>query len=445
MLGDRKHDFPQTFSYHTPWWDDYRGQADYFARLSLALSSGFQVNDILVIEPTTSAWMHYVAGAENAEMNKIGEDFHRFIDKLEYCKLEYDLASEKSMRDSASAENGKLLIGKRSYSTVVLPYGLSNIDRSTFENLQNYLETGGILYSFNGTPAYIDGNTSGEVSELFSEFKEQVFFKSDPGESGLIELETSNDISFEPLEEAEKVYFMRRKLSDGEIIFLSNFNKGEEKKFNLIIKGMRDVIEMNPVSGEFHKVDFEKKDNSIHLSVVLNDAGSRLYFVSPDRIKQKTTKVSVWKGNSSEEIFISGIRREEPNVIALDYCYLDFPGSKENNEDLTYFYNAHDKIFQKHGFPDNPWVSSSQFKTEIVDRDTFGMNSGFTVAFPAFINEGTDIQSIQLVVERPELYKVLVNETELEAIPDLYYLAKGPGVYAAGDAHVSDSTYYVCR
>ena len=48
MAGARKYDYPQSFNYHEPWWQHYRVLADYFARLSLALSSGEQVNRILV-------------------------------------------------------------------------------------------------------------------------------------------------------------------------------------------------------------------------------------------------------------------------------------------------------------------------------------------------------------------------------------------------------------
>ena len=58
LRGARKRDHPQSFSYHEPWWDAYHVSAAYFARLSVAMSQGEQINDILVIEPTTTAWMY---------------------------------------------------------------------------------------------------------------------------------------------------------------------------------------------------------------------------------------------------------------------------------------------------------------------------------------------------------------------------------------------------
>ena len=44
LVGARKHDYPQSFTYHEPWWDKYHVLGRYFARLSMALSSGHRAN-----------------------------------------------------------------------------------------------------------------------------------------------------------------------------------------------------------------------------------------------------------------------------------------------------------------------------------------------------------------------------------------------------------------
>ncbi len=64
LRGARKRDHPQSFSYHEPWWEDYHASAGYFARLSVALAAGEQVNDVLLLEPTTTAWMYNAGGKE---------------------------------------------------------------------------------------------------------------------------------------------------------------------------------------------------------------------------------------------------------------------------------------------------------------------------------------------------------------------------------------------
>ncbi|MFW5877936.1 MAG: glycosyl hydrolase, partial [bacterium] len=295
MLGDRKHDFPQTFSYHTPWWDEYRGQADYYARLSLAMSSGFQVNHILVIEPTTSAWMHYLPASDNSELNLIAEDFHRFINEMEYYKIEYDLASEKTMRDFGSVLNEQLVIGERSYSTVVIPYGLTNLDRSTMILLEEFLKDDGMIISFEAYPEFVNGIKTNEVKNLFEEYTGQVEIKNKPDESSLPNLAVTQELEFSPLNKAEFVYFMRRQLSDGDLLFLANFDKGETKEFSLKADKFNNLVELDPISGKFYNVDFEKSENGIRFDIKLEDAGSRLYFLSESKIPVETTEQEKWQ------------------------------------------------------------------------------------------------------------------------------------------------------
>ena len=50
-------------------------------------------------------------------------------------------------------------------------------------------------------------------------------------------------------------------------------------------------------------------------------------------------------------------------------------------KDLHTYYAA-DKVFKYYGFANgNPWNTSVQFKTSTVDRDTFGVNTGFTAIY----------------------------------------------------------------
>ena len=58
IRGVRKGNWPRSLSYHNPWWEAYHVLESYFTRLSAALSSGQQVNPVLLLEPTTTAWMY---------------------------------------------------------------------------------------------------------------------------------------------------------------------------------------------------------------------------------------------------------------------------------------------------------------------------------------------------------------------------------------------------
>ena len=51
LTGARKYDYPPVFTYHSPWWPDYRELNDYYGRLSFVMSKGVQKNDIWCWNP----------------------------------------------------------------------------------------------------------------------------------------------------------------------------------------------------------------------------------------------------------------------------------------------------------------------------------------------------------------------------------------------------------
>ncbi|RPJ71380.1 MAG: hypothetical protein EHM24_12620, partial [Acidobacteria bacterium] len=120
LRGARKRDHPQSFSYHEPWWDAYHASADYFSRLSVAMSAGEQVNDVLVIEPTTTAWMYNASGKQPPELEALGKSFQELLLAFERAQVEYDLGSEDIIRRHGAVEGNARRVGRRPYRTVVV-------------------------------------------------------------------------------------------------------------------------------------------------------------------------------------------------------------------------------------------------------------------------------------------------------------------------------------
>ena len=88
LRGARKRDHPQSFSYHEPWWGAYKLVGAYLERLSVAVSQGKQVNRILVVEPTTTAWIYQ---GNAARLKAVGDSFFGLLMGLESAQVEYDL------------------------------------------------------------------------------------------------------------------------------------------------------------------------------------------------------------------------------------------------------------------------------------------------------------------------------------------------------------------
>jgi hypothetical protein len=406
LTGDRKHDFPQSFGPHSPYWGVYRYQADYFARLSLALSSGFQKNDILVIEPTTTAWMYYnPADSENRKMKDIKEKFEGFLDQLELFKVEYDLGSENIIKDHGRIENDKFVVNQAFYSLVILPPGIENLDSKTYDLILKFVQNGGKIIQLNSELQYVDGKPE-SFRELNQNNNREDNVETDRG--FLLSLSDNERIKFvNPDSVGGKVFHMRRELEDGQLLFLANFHKEELSGLSIQMQG-KSVYELNAQNGEIRPFVFTRKKGKVHIQVQLNPSGSKLLFISNEKGKSAKPVITVY-----DQLPATGkttVARIDPNVLNLDYVELTL--GKFKNEPM-YYYTAANEIWKSHGYPDNPWVSSSQFKTELIDANHFPEGSGFKVVYPFFTEEEFNPSELKLVVERPWLYTVKINGKEV--------------------------------
>ena len=118
LRGARKRDYPPTFSYHSPWIDCYHILVDYFARVSYALSQGQQRNTCLVLEPTSTAWIHHFEATPR--LKEVGANFQALVVKLAQSQLEFDLGSEHIIQERGSvvvntAGRSCFRVGERAY------------------------------------------------------------------------------------------------------------------------------------------------------------------------------------------------------------------------------------------------------------------------------------------------------------------------------------------
>ena len=408
LAGDRKHDFPQGFGTYSPYWEVYRYHTDYFARLSLALSSGHQKNNILVLEPTSTTWMYFnPTDKENQKMNKIGDDFDTFLKELESYQVEYDLGCENIIKDHGRIEEGKFVINKAGYDLIILPPGTENLDKPTFDLLKEYTEAGGKVLQINADLQFVDGAIN-SYKELQNAESWSVI--SSANEVLFRELATNENIKFENAGSIPgRVFHQRREFDDGQLLFITNFDKTETSTVNISMSG-RSVMELDAQNGDITPYHFDRKQGNVFFEVTLHPAGSKLLFISDEKVKSKK------KQEFEPEEYDAGkskITRLGPNILNLDYVELTM--GKYKNEPM-YFYTAANEIWKQHGYQDNPWVSSSQFKTDLVDADNFEKGSGFIATYPFEVAEELKTNSIQLVVERPWLYTVKVNGTEVQAL-----------------------------
>jgi hypothetical protein len=427
LAGARKYDYPPSFDYHEPWWKDYKYINDHYARLSLALSAGRQVNDILVLEPTTTSWLYDSYVEPGKKCSEVGQTFQSFVTKLEKSQVEYDLGSENILKDLGSVSKGKLAVGQASYSRVVIPPLTENLDLATFNLLEKFVSGGGTLIAF-AEPSLIDGSSSDLLRDFFRKNSNKITMAGALTDDVISKLFYTSELFFEGVT-GGTLYHHRRILSDGELLFLVNSSTVSSLTGSFKTRG-GNAIEMNTLTGEIYGYPVKISGDEFSCSFSLPPAGSLLLFI-PKSLKeaipfpQKPQNMIPVKSSSP-----TIVTRNEDNAIMIDFC--DLVLGNEIFKDLNTYYAA-DKVFKYFGFVNgNPWNTSVQFRTNIVDRDTFGLNTGFTATYHFTIKGKFDITSMKAVVERISMWKVYVNDVEVSPETGKWWLDRSLSVFKIG-------------
>ncbi len=417
IRGARKADYPQSFSYHEPWWEDYHVAVSYFARLSAALSQGEQINEILVMEPTSTAWMYQPEPNQKNYLERIGSEFQRTVVTLAKQQVEFDIGCEDVIGRSGSVEGPTLKVGRRAYSTIVLPALMENLNSRTMELLEKYAANGGQILCCGDLPTRIDGQTSDRPAILA---KGAGFKKTAADDLASVLLGQSKDgFSIKQSDANGIMFHHRRKLEDGELVFAVNTDINSACK-GVIESAGRSVEKWDAETGTITPYAFEKDKHGIKAQFDLSPAGSILLFISnkpaePVQIARVTeTKL--------EPTGAMKIKRIAPNVLTLDYLDLTV-GEKKMSK--IYYNKAAQLTFQKYGMKENPWDHAVQFEDELISKK-FDPNSGFEATYCFTIKDSVP-KPIYAVIEKPEIYTITCNGKAVKAKKGSWWLDKSFG------------------
>ncbi len=125
LRGIRKRDYPPAMYYQQPWWEDMSIFFDAVSRIGMLLAEGEIVAQTLLIHPQTTAWMLYDGYELSHECRGEIEVYNRALLRdmrtLEDKHVQYHLGDETLIRRHGRVENGRFIIGRMSYTTLVIP------------------------------------------------------------------------------------------------------------------------------------------------------------------------------------------------------------------------------------------------------------------------------------------------------------------------------------
>jgi hypothetical protein len=423
LRGVRKFDYPPSFSYHEPWWENYDLLGDYIGRLSLAGSSGEQINDILVLQPNTTAWMYFSRREHHPQIDTIQRRFKSFVWQLERNHFEYDLGSEHVIKTLGSVRGNKLRVGNREYSTLLLPSSLENLDSSCYKLMDKFLAGGGEILSFAAEIPYLDGASSEIINQLLKSYPDQCFFVNEVADPQVQKLKKRDEFVIrEPASSLGELYHQRRQLEDGQLLLLVNSSMDQPAFAHVEARG-KSVLYMDLVSGEIAQLRADIQGDRVSFTSELPSCGSALYFISDKQSSLPYMHVQEGEGKALPSSGQMQIAADQENILVLNYLDL-----KSENLALTdtYFMDALLALFESHGLEmGNPWQHKIQYRKSYLDREDFSDNSGFTASYQFYIANDMDpliMKDIRAVVEGHELWEVVINGQPVRKQEGAYWI-----------------------
>ncbi|HPU96524.1 MAG TPA: glycosyl hydrolase [Candidatus Hydrogenedentes bacterium] len=427
IRGSRKRDHPPTFSWHSPWMDEYAVLADYFTRVDWCMSAGRQENEVLVLEPTTTAWMYHFG--EKPLLESLGNRFQSLVVNLAKAQAEFDLGSEAVIRDHGDigrdiVDNAIFIVGRARYRVVVIPPEMKNLNRKTAELLARFMEAGGKVLSCAGTdlPDCVDGMPDPDLTGRL---------RAMPGWRNTAETTLAEELrgltqptTFVELDRNSEgiLYHQRRKLSDGEVLFLVNTSNSAPVSGTVVGRWFAGAREVDLFTGRVYAVPSERAGDVRAIPFTLPPVGSRMLLLDAESVEAPPAPDLPADG-APLALENWSIRPLDDNNLILDYL-----GITAGGESLSglFWFHAAAFAFRKHGLERNPFDRAIQFRDTLLTK-TFPEDSGFAATYH-FAIEGAPPARLLAAIEQPHRFRIACNGTPVEPLAGAKWLGPEFGV-----------------
>ncbi|MCL2832810.1 MAG: hypothetical protein FWD78_06545 [Treponema sp.] len=158
MNGEAKRDYPGTFNYQAPWYNEYPYIENHFARLNSVLTRGEAISRVAVIHPIESYWLHWgPRDSTEAVRSSMDEKFQNLCDWLLRGLLDFDYICESTLPDLCDLNmiGTQFPAGKMKYDAVIVPQ-METIRSTTMDRLEAFRGQGGRLIFMGPPPAMTD-------------------------------------------------------------------------------------------------------------------------------------------------------------------------------------------------------------------------------------------------------------------------------------------------
>lgn len=315
LRGLRKRDYPPSLFYQQSWWKEYRLFNDYFARLSLILTSGKNAVEVLLLHPIKSAWIAY-NHKNNETLEKLNNDFVWATEILSGLHIDHHYGDETIIGKYGKIQGDKFVIGEREYSTVIIP-SMTTMDEKTLKLLNTFIDNGGKVLSIGEFPRYCNGKPDSKTDYL----KERVI---QLGVNSNAIYQFLKDMSLNIISiadengEIDSIHYQQRNMGINQVFYMVNHHQSKAFDATITIQGKGQVKRYNVEDSELEEVPYNYEGDKTKIRLKFLPMQSFIVFfgknaAEPIEIKEVKERELELKADWN-------IESVDLNTLTLDYC-----------------------------------------------------------------------------------------------------------------------------
>jgi hypothetical protein len=321
LEGGAKRDYPASIYAHSPWWKYYRVVEDYFARLSLMLTQGTSVRDVLVLHPVESAWGLFMPEAPPAvreQFQSMQNVLTGLIRTLSNEHYDWDFADESLLAKYGKVSGASLKVGKMAYPLVIVPPCVT-LRETTAAMLRKFIAGGGKVLFAGSPPTRIDAKENPAAGQLVAS---AVSAGAEPKEfmPVLRDMLPQRVSITENGEEARFVWYMLRAIRGGQLLFVQSHDRKNAHRVKVRVGGGKNPILWDAMTGRRQRLAAEVSETHAEFELDLPATGSALVSL---HVAAKDAARPAEAPKILETVVVEGpfdIELCEDNTLPLDYC-----------------------------------------------------------------------------------------------------------------------------
>jgi len=459
IRGTRKADHPQTFSDHSPWFEELGPLNEELSRLCWLANQGRTEQRVLVLDPLTSGFVAPRGRSGPAVRDAsarlvedavwIREQTGQLLQALADAQVDFDIGDEYVIEEFGRVEGDRLVIGEQRYELVVWPRSVTNLRAATAALLTGYLAGGGEVEAERPSTVTVDGRRSDWLAEAQRVAGDRWRWRS--GRDDLVRAVLERvppRLTFpegpSPAGGYRDLAHLRRVTETGEIFVVVNSSRdrftgavhlGTSRarlyRFDPLTASIVEVVAKRIGAGTLEHALVLRAGGAIGLVATDDDldvqsAGTegegllakavrdgrgapfpvrRSGAASAQRNPTAERRGDDW--DDGEPATLQSVTRAEPNVLVVDSCRLEV-GSQRGPEEAVYA--ANQRLWSAHGMATNGWMGVIQHRDQLLARNqSMEAGSGGVVHYRFEVRPGVATSGVRLGVEIPELWTIAVN------------------------------------